>query len=656
MRWTLVLVLGFLLLPSTSVAQGNVILITIDSLRADHLETYGYEKLKTPAISVLAADGFTFEKAVIQIPLTTASHASILTGTYPHFHGIQDVVGTLADDAPTLVEWFRDQGYKTAAFVGSGLLLSQWGLNRGFQTYDDHFSTSTTRPTDFDKVERSAEQVVASALDWLNSNDEEPFLLWLNFSDPRQPHSPPAPYSGEYTSPYDGEIAYVDSAIMRLFNALKERKQYRESAILLTAPHGNSLGEHGEDSNGLFLYQSSLHVPLLMKLPDGKLQKASANRRIPGLVRSVDLAPTLIELFGGSVPKSMQGKSLLDFLTATRPSNGLSVYSETHYPRLRFGWSSLFSYCRDRYKLILSPAPELFDLEADPGELKNIYNENRALGEQLEDELQKFLSELNQPAVRSAGTDPKSNMEIFWAINESAAALQAGLLEKSATALQEVFLKEPNNPTAHHVLGSLYLEQGQYLLAVQEFRESLKYAPSSYENKINLSLAYLRAGLNGQAQLVLKEILEANPSDSVARQFLAISYAKQGNLKDAIRHGKIAVELRPLSASAHYNLGSYYLGNGEDAEAGLNFKKAVDIAPAHIDARTNLAFVLLRLNQFDEALVQAQEVLKLSPDNSLGHLYLGQAYLSKGMGEEAEAAFKRAKELDPQLTVPSLNR
>jgi Tfp pilus assembly protein PilF len=352
----------------------------------------------------------------------------------------------------------------------------------------------------------------------------------------------------------------------------------------------------------------------------------------------------------------MQGSSLLGFLTSPETEEKRGAFATTHYPRLRFGWSSLSSYSKDRYKLIYSPAPELYDLQSDPGELKNIYEENKKLGEQLESGLRKLCVDLNLPLGQPVGADPKTKMEIFWAISESISALEAGLLEKASNTLQEVFRKEPGNPAAHFVLGSLYMDQGQYLLAVQEFRESLKRTPSSYENKVNLSLAYLRAGLNGQAQGILRELLGTNPADSVARQFLAITYAKQGNLEEAIKHGRIAVEFRPHSASAHYNLGSYYLGNGEDDEARVNFRKTIDIAPAHIEARTNLTFVNLRLGNFDQAILQAEELLKLAPDSSLGYFYLGQAYQSKGLGDQAETAFQKAKELDPQLVIPNLSR
>jgi len=669
-RWILPCIFVFSTMASSAVADTNVVLITVDALRADHLAPYGYQKGNTPAISALAEEGVTFERAIVQTPLVTSSHATILTGTYPQYHGLQHSLGNLRTDVPTLAEWFRSQDYVTGAFVGSALLLSQWGLNRGFEIYDDHFSMSTSRPTEFDSVQRPAEVVVNHALSWLDQKGEGPFFLWLHFSDPQEPFTPPAPYSGQFTSaPYDGEIAYLDAMLVRFFGVLRDKGLYENSLIVLTAPHGTALGEHSETSHGLFLYHCCLHVPLILRLPRGTIPAANDNAdeklklvdvRVAEQVRSVDLAPTIVQLLGGQVPDSMQGKSLLAYLTREGAISDLPAYSETHYPSTRFGWSPLFSYTSGRYKLIRAPYPELYDLQTDPAELKNIHDDRKELALELDSELEQLLSRFKSKYNRSSSdpgsADPKMRIEVYRLLAEAVSASRSGLSERAVTAVREVLQKDPGNPAAHFVLGSQYMDQGKDLLAVQEFRAGLRKTPASYEHRVSLSLAYLRTGLNGQAQQMLNELIEENPADSVARQFLAISYAKQGKLEEAITHGKIAVEMRPLSASAHYNLASYYLGSGRDVEAAKSFEKTVEISPTHIQGRTNLSLVLLRLSRYDEAIIQAKEVVKLEPDFSLGHFYLGQAYLAKGMAEEAEAAFLKAKELDPQLKIPVPNR
>jgi tetratricopeptide (TPR) repeat protein len=367
----------------------------------------------------------------------------------------------------------------------------------------------------------------------------------------------------------------------------------------------------------------------------------------------------MIELLGGEVVESMQGRSLIDFMTAGQALQDLPAYSETHYPRLHFGWSSLYSYSSGRYKFILSPNPELYNLESDPAELTNIYEQSNSEAERLREELEKcrtqFRSEWNLMEPDLDAADPKSRMEVYWQINDSIAASRAGQHQKALNTIRDVLQKDPQNPAAHFALGSLYLDQRQYLLAVQEFRSSFEQSPLSYENRINLSLAYLQAGLNGRAQELLKGILDENPADSVACQFLAISYAKQGKLQEAITLGRKAVELRPLSASAHYNLGSYYLRSGEMPEAEQTFEKVIELAPTHVEARANLSHVLLSQGLNEEALQQALELVKLAPDFALGHFYLGQAYEAKGLTAKAEAAFRKAKELDPRLTVPAVD-
>jgi len=647
------------LLSTSAFGKTNVILITVEALRADHLATYGYEKLDTPAISRLAQNGIVFENVIVQAPLTLPSHATILTGTYPQYHGLQNVVGVLRESTPSLARWFSERGYETGAFVGSAALLSQWGLNRGFKTYDDHFSISVSRPIDFYLVKRRAGAVLDHALSWLREQKEKSHFLWIHFADPHVPYDPPEPFATEYCeNPYDGEIAYVDSILDRLLGVLREDGLYDSSLIVLTSDHGVGLGEHGEESHGLFLYESCLRVPLILKLPEYHALSLEGvkNVRQTQQVRSVDIAPTIIQLLDESVPEAMQGKSLLLEMQKNSNKTDLPAYAESYYSRSKFGWSPLFSYSSGDMKFILSPDPELYNLKDDPKETKNLYDEQRALADEMERRLIEFQRSHTFPGSdrpKEPGLpDPKSKVQSYQKLMDAKSASREGKSEEVIQILSALGREEPENPAVHLMLGSEYLVLDHSLLAIQEFRESLRLLPGSYEPSINLALAYLRAGLPKRAEEILQNILRQNSLDFTAHHYHAISLAKQGRIEQAISEGKKAVEVRPVSASAHYNLGSFYIGDKQSQEAARCFLRALEINPDLVEARAGLVMAYLEMEDPDRALQQALRTVELAPDYSYGHFCLGQAYLARGRRDEAIQAFLKAKELDPQLEVP----
>jgi arylsulfatase A-like enzyme/Tfp pilus assembly protein PilF len=661
MKWITIALSALSFLSLSGLAKTNVILITVEALRADHLGPYGYEKLKTPAISNLAQNGIVFEKVVVQTPLTLPSHATILTGTYPQYHGLQDVVGMLREDTPSLAEWFAERGYETGAFLGSAILLSQWGLNRGFETYDDHFSISVSRPTDYYMVERSAGAVLDRALTWLNEHKHEPHFLWIHFSDPHAPYDPPEPFATRYReNPYDGEIAYVDSILARFFGVLQADGLYDSSLIVLTSDHGVGLGEHGEQSHGLFLYESCLRVPLILKLPEGQIQKFRGvkNLRFAQQVRSVDIAPTIIRLLGESVPDTMQGEALVPEAAGNSNTTDLPAYAESYYSKSQFGWSPLFSYSSGNMKFIRSPNPELYDLMEDPEERNNLYHEQRALADEMERQLTEVQLQYAAPGYQlteeSGLPDPKSKVEIYQKLMEARSASREDKPKESIEILSAVARKEPENPAVHFMLGSEYLILDQFLLAIQEFRESLQLAPGSYEARINLALAYLHAGLPKKAEEILQNISQQNPFDFAAHQFRAVSLAKQGRMQEAILEGTKAVEVRPISAVAHYNLGAFYLRDKQNREAAESFLRVLEIEPDYVEAQAGLTVAYLGTGDSDRALEQARRTVESAPDYGYGHHCLGQVYLATGRRDEARKAFRKAKELEPLLDVPVL--
>ncbi len=665
----------------------NVVLVTVDTLRADHLRAYGYEAVKTPAINALAAEGVLFENVIVQTPITLPSHASILTGTYPFYHGLQDVVGRLREGVPTLAEWFKEQGYATGAVVGSSVLLSQWGLARGFDFYEDNFPTQGIRQVDFSRVERPANRVVDLALRWLDGKRDQPFFLWIHLYDPHDPYEPPEPFASEYRDqPYDGEIEFVDSELGRFFEALKQWGLYQDSLIVFTSDHGESLGEHKEKYHAYYIYDCALRIPLIFRVPShlsrGQLSPGS---RLPNQVRSVDIAPTVMQLLGKQVTEWIQGEGLVAMMAGKRPNINLEAYAETHYPRIHFGWSPLFSYSTPDQKYIEAPISELYDLKQDPGELQNIIEKESALANQLKNrmyELQKKYAPVNRGedggveavdadtierlkalgyVAFSAGgvadsgldlPDPKLKIDTYNRLNQAIELSRTGEREAAVSMLQEVAEKEPEMPIVHFMLGSEYFHLGLFLKAVEEFLQTLKYNPESNVARFSLARSYLRSGLINKAEGVVRELITLEPANYGARHILATILAKRGDYQGAIREELFVVEHRPSFGEALNNLGSYYLNLGENQQASEAYLQALRTAPNSVMVRVNLTLAFLNLKQYREAQEYAQTVTQLAPNFALGYFYLGQVYKGLGMGSESEAAFRKAKELNPKLNVP----
>src|SRR5579863_1666687 len=375
---------GLLLVPCVRAAEGkpqpNVVVITIDTLRADHLGCYGYKQIRTPNIDALAAESARFERAYTPVPVTLPAHTAIFTGTYPTLSGMHDFSGNkLNPSQPTLASVLKQQGYVTGAVIGSAVLDSRFGLNRGFDFYYDHFDFNRLQESNLEEMDRPGNVVADVALDWLEKNHGSKFFLWMHLYDPHYPYRPPAPYSEQYKDRlYDGEIAFADAQVGRLVAYLKANGLYRNTLIVLTGDHGESLGEHGEKTHGFFIYNATLHVPVIVHLPG-----AASPRVVPELANLADLMPTILQALKIEVPAQVQGQSLLPLLlpktAAAKEESSRNLYAETFLPRLHFNWSELRALETEKYHYIDAPRPELYDLAADPGETVNLYAEKKAV-------------------------------------------------------------------------------------------------------------------------------------------------------------------------------------------------------------------------------------------------------------------------------------
>jgi arylsulfatase A-like enzyme len=374
----------------------NIILITLDTTRADRMGFQGSKLGLTPNLDALALDSAVFTRAYAQAPLTPTSHASILTGTYPQFHQVTDFQRPLAEDLPYAPAILRSHGYRTAAFIGAIALnpdpTYSPGFDRGFDTYDAGFHKEGPGADRYHTVQRRGDEVVAHALAWLTKHPKGPFFIWIHLYDAHDPYDPPEPYKTRYASaPYDGAIAYEDAAVGKLLRQLKLRGLYDGTIMAVTADHGESLGAHGEDTHGIFLYDETIQVPLLIKLPHA----SAAGKRIENRVELVDILPTLLQEVQIEIPKEVQGESLLALIKAeSNPAaeawRDRAAYAQSDVPRIEFGWSAEQSLRTGKYLYIQAPRRELYDQTADPKADHDLASSSAAVADTLASQLETF--------------------------------------------------------------------------------------------------------------------------------------------------------------------------------------------------------------------------------------------------------------------------
>ncbi len=638
MFWRLGALLVLLFVPGTiGLAKPSVVLITIDTLRDDRV---GGPRSLTPALDTLATDGVRFSQAMAQVPITLPSHASILTGTYPLLHGVRDFGQVLTEDKETLAEILKAAGYRTAAFVSSFALDSRWGLDQGFDLYRDDFDLSGYSGVGFNAVERRGEDTVNAVLKWLNEDQSAPFFLWVHLFDPHDPYDPPEPYRSQHPGrPYDGEVAYADAQAGRLLGALRKRGLYDSSLIVVMGDHGEGLGEHGEETHGFFVYNSTLHIPLIMKFPEGRYK----GRKIEQVVRSIDMAPTVLQALQLPRGGAMQGQGLVSLLRDRPAALEAVAYSESLYARYHFGWSSLTCYSDGRYKYIRAPRRELYDLVNDPSETRNLYAESTSLGQQYDNLLDVLSRRFSAPGTvgesavevdaetrqrlqslgyvaLSAGkggtgddrdrADPKDKIEVFAAIRTATIESEKRNFKTSIRLLKEAIDKDPNIYTAHYLQGFNYFQTEQYLLAVEQFRAALQLYPDSPEAIHSLATSYLKAGLSEAAKLGYQRLLQVRPNDP----------------------------------AAHLGLGNVALKEKRTAEAKSEFESILGTGE-EIQARIGLGRALILEDRLDEAKDQLETVLTKNPASADAHLLLGYVFEKQGKADLAREHLERSRRL-----------
>jgi choline-sulfatase len=486
---------------TAAAAQTPVIVISIDTLRADHLSAYGYRAISTPNIDAFAQHGTIFTSVNSQIPLTLPSHTSLFTSTYPFQNGIEENGEVVPAGAVTLASVLQSRGYKTAAFIGSTLLGRSAGLDRGFEEYDSPFGSAAAGAESpySTRVRRDGALVLRAATQWIAAHKEQPAFVFIHLFDLHAPyklHQAPGSALPE-TVGYDAEIGYVDQILGRFKQTLEQNGWWQRSLVVLLADHGESLGEHGESSHGYFAYESTLHVPLIVHWPDSSQNYPA---RATGAAGLIDVAPTILDALHFSAPPSFEGISLMNFDEA--PAH--AVYSESVYGRDQFHWAALRALRIGQWKLVDAPRAELYDLEKDPRELSNLLRANSAEATTLRTELSKLLTRYapsgNAPvrdnSTRAAlkslgylagsqrnrsateGPDPKDRLPEYRLFEKSLDAFYAHRLDAAIGGLRRVLAQDPGNLPARGTLGQVYLTAGKPEAAVREWKAALAIDPA----------------------------------------------------------------------------------------------------------------------------------------------------------------------------------
>jgi arylsulfatase A-like enzyme len=633
-----------------------VVLVTFDTTRADHLGCYGNAAARTPTLDRLAREGVLFEDAYSSVPLTAPSHATILTGKYPMAHGVRDNgLFVLAPEQRTLAEILKGQGYHTGAAVGGFPLVARYGLNQGFDRYDDRLTPAYDSPlaggvprkNGFAFEERSAARVNEAVFEWLDAQGQEPFFLWVHYYDPHQPNRPPPPYDQLFAdSLYDGEIAYADESLGTLLDHLKRRGVYDRTLLVMTADHGEGLGEHDELTHSYLLYNSTLHVPLIVRGP-----RVPAGRRVPGRVRLVDVAPTVLEALGVPVPPDMQGRSLAPLFAQAGGARADRIhYAESLSPRLSQNWGEQRALFDGRWKYVHGPRPELFDLTADPKELHNLAATRPDQAASMRDELVDFLKRNSPPGgSRMTAVD-----------EETRAHLQAlGYLASGAGQSQEIREElrsdglAPQDRAGDMSLISLsraLLTQGEPWAGREVVRRLLVGAPNDPLYLEYLAIAELQIGRPEAALPVVEKLLSFGPGNSRSAEELLLDIGMtmhaRGQRAAGLRLVRRSLELQP-SAAGYHLLASFQAAEGRAAEERASLERAVSLDPKYAPARLDLAVRLAQEGRREEARREIERVVGEQPYFARAQYDYGAFLLQEGEAVPALTRFDRAIALEP---------
>ena len=702
--------------PRDDARRTNVLLVTLDTLRADRLGSYGYGEAGTPHLDALADRGLRFSRATTVTPLTLPAHASLLTGTYPAFHGVRDNGGFYLDEQhTTLAEILASNGFRTGGFVGAFVLDSRWGIAQGFERFFDDFDLGDfEQAAGMDAIQRSGKEVVDQALEWLRRDDDRPFFAWVHLYDPHTPYAAPEPYRSRFpatrSGAYDAEIAWTDAQVGRLLLTLENDGRLENTLVVVAGDHGEMLGEHGEITHGFFIYEAATRIPLILAGP------GVPRAEVTSQVRIIDVFPTLLASLGIEPPDVVHGVDLAPLARGERLR--LLAHSENWFPRFHYGWSDLASIQDGRYKLIRAPRSELYDLEADPSEKVNLATEQAGRAARMEEALEELLAEissdrapvpqaLDEETARrlqalgylDASTsrrhlekrprgDPKDKIGLYNLLKQAAAASSAGDLDHAIAKVRQALVEDPDIVEAHVLEGNFERKRQGWNEAAAAYGRALALDPEHHEALFSLAVTYKEMGRYEDALAGLERAADLDPrsgrviwetADVLMRQRrfaeaerrllaalaldldrarfllkLAECQLERKRPAEAEKRAREALTADPDLATAHFTLGLALEEQGRPEAAIAAYRAELDANDRAYRASFNLAKLLLAGGRPRQAEELFARTIEIRPDFGTGHLYLAKARLDLGNLEGAAQAARDGLERHPTPEIAPL--
>ena len=670
----------------------NVILITIDTLRADRLGCYGYTRAQTPNIDAWAENGALFQNATATTPLTLPSHSSIMTGMYPVSHGVRDNAGFyLEDNWVTLAETLKGSGFSTGGFVSAFVLDRKWGIAQGFDEYFDHFELSKYKTVSLDAVQRRGDETMDAAIKWMDRVKDRQFFSWIHLYDPHTPYDPPDPFRAPWAKTqfglYDGEIAYTDYLIGKLQAFLDQHDLSSTTAIVLTADHGESLGEHQETGHGFFIYDATTHVPMIVVVPGG------GAIQVRDQVRTVDLFPTICALLQVPAPSKLDGVSLIPLIQGEKLPAPLSAYSESYYPRFHYGWNELKSLRTAEYKFIEAPQPELYRVSQDIDESDNLYGSETRRAEPFKNQITQlvkaggaelkgpkpmddealeklqalgYIGTYTAPIVGEGGTlaDPKEKIGLYNLLKIAQWKSADEKTDEALADITEVLRIDSGILEAHLVQGNILMKKNQFAKARESFQAAIALNSTFTAAIFSLAVAFERDEQWDAARTGFERVLQIDPRDTKAYFHLGEIAAAEGQQQTALTHFRKAIEMDPESAAfrnrlgacllelerfdeaiveinkalemndrfpnAHFNRALVHESRSQWALAMQDYKKEVELFPESYPARFNLSRILRKAGDVVSERRELEECIKTQPEYGVAYIYLAKNLMDTG--------------------------
>jgi len=633
-------------------AKMNVLLITLDTTRADRLGCYGYDKAKTPNLDALARNGVLFQNAYSQVPLTLPSHASIMTGFNPIGTGVHNNGAyVLAPEKTTLAEVLKADGYATAAFLASFSVDSRFGLDQGFDVYDDSFQEGA--PFKALNSERKAEQVYQAFSPWFDNLKTEPFFCWLHFFDPHLPYSPPAPYSDQFADrPYDGEVAYMDYVVGLIMRKVKDRGLLGRTLVVVAGDHGEAFGERGESGHGVFLYDMTLHVPLIV-YAEGHLP---AQKTVAARVRLIDVLPTVVDLLDKPAQAGVEGTSLIPYILKKSRKN-LDAYIETYYPKENFGWAPLSGLISGSQKYIRAPKEELYDLTADPAEARNLIAVEPKGADALRAGLDRLVKESLIPGsssgklaltaeeqarlrslgyvdytdktARDQGSDPKDKLEELKMVQDAELFEYEGKYQEAAALHAKMLVLRPGAPSSYVNLALAQARMKKFDEAIETLKQGIAKIPDSELLISRLGYTYLVTGRIPDALTTMTQVLALNPRSVDALTATAMILDDTGRKVEAQEYFERALAVEPENKFLRTSYGQCLAATGRFTDALDIYTKLTQDYPQDPMAYQLMGFTHILLKDFDKAIENLKQAMFIKPSPPV-YYFLATAYREKG--------------------------